>query len=221
MAANLACSSADGLVASLLGDLPQDSAVAASSSSSLATPHGASASSPAVDPATGPAAAPPVQQAAVSMTIDDDQDMFGEEFTAEQLAAQPTVQPAAVASSNSGGGPPLDADLGASPMEGMEAEGASLPMVGPGGTAANAAGSSGIPPQQAAACPPASAASLPSTSPEAEEGDAALQGFELDPDSGMYYNSALGFYFDPASHLWRDAASGAWYKMEGGQYVAV
>jgi hypothetical protein len=52
-----------------------------------------------------------------------------------------------------------------------------------------------------------------------KEGDE--QGFELDPDSGMYYNSNIGFYFDPSTQRWCDAATGEWYSLENGQYVAV
>lgn len=44
------------------------------------------------------------------------------------------------------------------------------------------------------------------------------EGFELDPSSGLHYNSIMGLYFDPTSSLFMDAGSGCWYRttLDGG-----
>lgn len=41
-----------------------------------------------------------------------------------------------------------------------------------------------------------------------EEGD---EGFVMDDDSGLLYNSARGLFFDPASQRFRDANTGQWF----------
>jgi hypothetical protein len=54
----------------------------------------------------------------------------------------------------------------------------------------------------------------------AEDDLSGMQGFELDVDSGMLYNSHLGFFFNPSTGQWRDAASGRWFTRGlDGQFV--
>ena len=128
-----------------------------------------------------------------SMAVDDDdgQDMFACEFAAAQHPPQETAEAGAAATDGVGLSSGVGEDGGATPME---------------VTGLQEEGGGGMAPE--------------SDVEEGGDGEEALQGFVLDPDSGLYYNSTLGFYFDPASQRWRDAGSGIWYRMEDGQYIA-
>ena len=202
---------ASALVASLLGiSLPliEATADAAPPSDMLpitpASQRGAGAGAGAAGAAVSPPPQQQQQQGVVeaagpapadgdSMAVDDDdgQDMFACEFAVAQHPPQETSEAGAAAADGVGPSSGMGEDGGATPMEV-----AGLQEVGGGGLAPE------------------------SQDEEGGDGEEALQGFVLDPDSGLYYNSTLGFYFDPASQRWRDAGSGIWYRMEDGQYIA-
>ena len=222
-----AVSAAAALVASLTRDIiVSDAPAPGPGDPSAPSPWGASLISQQPSAAGVPAGLPPLLDdpayiSAVKNGVEvDDDDMFGDKFDLH------TVQPPSARPGSSDGSRSLDpaeastageastAETAGNPSQGRGAEEHAVwPSEGGGIGEAAADGSNG-----------GVAQDYHIDSVEDAGGDEGpMQGFELDADSGMLYNSSLGFFYDPNTGLWRDAASGRWFRQssEGGQFVDV